>query len=119
MTEAFNSLVLTPPEEQVLHWVAQGYLVDEIAQQWRASVTASAAEIRRVYQKLRFDLQATALVAAAASRLIRPPRRFVLPPKGADPGTSCPVDMMCLAKRRPRCDAAGPAGPTHARETRA
>ncbi|HZE92429.1 MAG TPA: response regulator transcription factor [Rhizobacter sp.] len=61
MTEAFNSLVLTRSEEQVLHWVAQGYLVDEIAQQWRASVHSVGREIRRVYQKLRFDLQATAL----------------------------------------------------------
>lgn len=64
MTEAFNSLALTESEAQVLQWVAQGYLVDEIAAKWRESASSVGQEIRRVYQKLRFDLQAANLSLA-------------------------------------------------------
>jgi DNA-binding NarL/FixJ family response regulator len=61
MTEALNPLVLTGMERQILQWLAQGYLIDEIAQQWHASVHTVACGIRRVYQKLQFDIRANGL----------------------------------------------------------
>lgn len=64
-TEALNSLVLTGTEQAILQWVAQGYLIDEIAQQWQASVHSLACGIRRVYHKLQFDLRANSLSLAA------------------------------------------------------
>jgi DNA-binding NarL/FixJ family response regulator len=66
MTEALNPLVLTGTEQAILQWVAQGYLLDEIAQQWQASAHSLACGIRRVYQKLQFDLRATTLSLQAA-----------------------------------------------------
>jgi DNA-binding NarL/FixJ family response regulator len=66
MTEALNPLVLTGTEQAILQWVAQGYLIDEIAQQWQASVHSLACGIRRVYHKLQFDLRATSLSLQAA-----------------------------------------------------
>lgn len=52
---------LTGTEREILQWVARGYLIDEIAQQWQASVHSLACSIRRVYNKLQFDLRARAL----------------------------------------------------------
>ena len=65
MTEALNPLVLTGMERQILQWLAQGYLIDEIAQQWHASVHTVACGIRRVYQKLQFDIRANGLSLSA------------------------------------------------------
>jgi DNA-binding NarL/FixJ family response regulator len=59
MTESLNPLVLTGTEQEILQWVAQGYLIDEIAQQWQSSVHSVACGIRRVYHKLQFDLRAS------------------------------------------------------------
>lgn len=66
MTEALDPLVLTGVEQEILQWVAQGYLVDEIAQQWHASVHSVACGIRRVYNKLQFDQRASTLSLRAA-----------------------------------------------------
>jgi DNA-binding NarL/FixJ family response regulator len=66
MTEALDPLVLTGVEQEILQWVAQGYLVDEIAQQWHASVHSVACGIRRVYHKLQFDQRASTLSLRAA-----------------------------------------------------
>ena len=66
MTESLNPLVLTGVEEEILQWAAQGYLIDEIAQQWQASVHSVACGIRRVYHKLQFDRQASGLSLRAA-----------------------------------------------------
>lgn len=66
MTEALDPLVLTGVEQEILQWVAQGYLVDEIAQQWHASVHSVACGIRRVYNKLQFDQRAGTLSLRAA-----------------------------------------------------
>ncbi len=66
MTESLNPLVLTGPEQEILEWVAQGYLVDEIAQQWHSDVHAVACDIRRVYHKLQFDIRASGLSLKAA-----------------------------------------------------
>jgi DNA-binding CsgD family transcriptional regulator len=57
--------VLTGMERQILQWLAQGYLIDEIAQQWHASVHTVACGIRRVYQKLQFDIRANGLSLTA------------------------------------------------------
>ena len=64
MADALNPLVLTGTEREILQWVAQGYLIDEIAQQWHASVHTVACCIRRVYHKLQFDLRANGLSLA-------------------------------------------------------
>jgi DNA-binding NarL/FixJ family response regulator len=66
MTEALDPLVLTGVEQEILQWAAQGYLVDEIAQQWHASVHSVACGVRRVYHKLQFDRQASGLSLRAA-----------------------------------------------------
>jgi len=66
MTESLNPLVLTGVEQEILQWAAQGYLIDEIAQQWQASVHSVACGIRRVYNKLQFDRQASGLSLRAA-----------------------------------------------------
>jgi DNA-binding NarL/FixJ family response regulator len=66
MTESLNPLVLTGTEQEILQWAAQGYLIDEIAQQWQASVHSVACGIRRVYHKLQFDRQASRLALRAA-----------------------------------------------------
>ncbi|MEO8153170.1 MAG: response regulator transcription factor [Rhizobacter sp.] len=66
MTEALNPLVLTGTEQEILQWVAQGYLIDEIAQQWQSSAHSVACGIRRVYHKLQFDLRANGLSLKAA-----------------------------------------------------
>ena len=52
MSDALNPLVLTGTEREILQWVARGYLVDEIAQKWHASVHTVACGIRRVYRKM-------------------------------------------------------------------
>lgn len=64
MSDALNPLVLTGTEREILQWVARGYLIDEIAQQWHASVHTVACGIRRVYHKLQFDLRANGLCMA-------------------------------------------------------
>jgi len=61
MAEALNPLVLTGTEQEILQWAAQGYLIDEIAQQWQSSVHSVACGIRSVYHKLQFDRQASGL----------------------------------------------------------
>ena len=61
MSDALNPLVLTGTEREILQWIARGYLIDEIAQQWHASVHTVACGIRRVYHKLQFDLRANGL----------------------------------------------------------
>jgi DNA-binding NarL/FixJ family response regulator len=66
MTEALDPLVLTGVEQEILQWVAQGYLVDEIAQQWHASVHSVACGVRRVYHKLQFEQRASTLSLRAA-----------------------------------------------------
>jgi DNA-binding NarL/FixJ family response regulator len=66
VTESFDGLVLTGVEQEILQWAAQGYLIDEIAQQWHASVHSVACGIRRVYQKLQFDRRARSLTLQAA-----------------------------------------------------
>ncbi|MBX3619839.1 MAG: response regulator transcription factor [Rhizobacter sp.] len=66
MTESLDPLVLTGVEQEILQWVAQGYLIDEIAQQWHASVHSVACGIRRVYHKLQFDRRAGGLSLRAA-----------------------------------------------------
>jgi len=66
MTEALNPLVLTGTEQEILQWAAQGYLIDEIAQQWQSSVHSVACGIRRVYHKLQFDRAASSLSLRAA-----------------------------------------------------
>lgn len=62
--DPLNPLALTDTEREILERVAQGYLIDEIAQQWQASVHTVARGIRRVYQKLQFDLRASGLSLA-------------------------------------------------------
>lgn len=62
--DPLNPLALTDTEREILERVAQGYLIDEIAQQWQASVHTVARGIRRVYQKLQFDLRANGLSLA-------------------------------------------------------
>jgi len=64
MSDALNPLVLTGTEREILQWMAQGYLIDEIAQHWHASVHSLACSIRRVYNKLQFDLTASRLTLA-------------------------------------------------------
>jgi DNA-binding NarL/FixJ family response regulator len=66
MTESLNPLVLTGTEQEILQWAAQGYLIDEIAQQWQSSVHSVACGIRRVYHKLQFDRRASGLSLKAA-----------------------------------------------------
>jgi DNA-binding NarL/FixJ family response regulator len=66
ITESLNPLVLTGTEQAILQWAAQGYLIDEIAQQWQASVHSVACGIRGVYHKLQFDRSASALSLRAA-----------------------------------------------------
>lgn len=66
MTQALDPLVLTGTEQEILQWVAQGYLIDEIAQQWQASVHQLACGIRRIYQKLQHDRRASTLSLRAA-----------------------------------------------------
>ncbi len=66
MTESLNPLVLTGTERAILQWAAQGYLIDEIAQQWQSSVHTVACGIRRVYHKLQFDTAASGLSLRAA-----------------------------------------------------
>ncbi|HET7794523.1 MAG TPA: response regulator [Rhizobacter sp.] len=66
MTESLDPLVLTGTEQAILQWVAQGYLIDEIAQQWQSNVHTVACGIRAVYQKLQFDRRATGLSLKAA-----------------------------------------------------
>jgi DNA-binding NarL/FixJ family response regulator len=66
ITESLNPLVLTGTEQAILQWVAQGYLIDEIAQQWQASVHSVACGIRGVYHKLQFDRSASGLSLKAA-----------------------------------------------------
>ncbi|MBC7994088.1 MAG: response regulator transcription factor [Rhizobacter sp.] len=66
MTESLNPLVLTGTEQAILQWAAQGYLIDEIAQQWQSSVHTVACGIRRVYHKLQFDRAASGLSLQAA-----------------------------------------------------
>lgn len=66
MTESLNPLVLTGTEQAILQWAAQGYLIDEIAQQWQSSVHTVACGIRSVYHKLQFDRQASGLSLQAA-----------------------------------------------------
>ena len=62
--DPLDPLGLTNTEREILQQVAQGYLIDEIAQQWHASVHTVARGIRRVYQKLQFDLRASGLSLA-------------------------------------------------------
>ncbi len=66
IAEALDPLVLTGVEQEILHWAAQGYLIDEIAQQWHASVHSVACGIRRVYHKLQFERRASMLSLHAA-----------------------------------------------------
>ncbi|HEX3139809.1 MAG TPA: response regulator transcription factor [Rhizobacter sp.] len=66
MTESLNPLVLTDTEQEILHWAAQGYLIDEIAQQWQWSAHSVACGIRSVYHKLQFDRRASSLSLKAA-----------------------------------------------------
>lgn len=66
MTEAPNARGLTDTEQEILQWVAQGYLVEEIAQQWQTSVHRVGCAIRSVYCKLQFDLRASGLSLKAA-----------------------------------------------------
>ena len=54
-TEAFDSLVLTPTEREILQWLARGYLMYEIARQWHKSVHSIACRVRRVVHKLQFE----------------------------------------------------------------
>jgi DNA-binding NarL/FixJ family response regulator len=61
MTESFDSLVLTPTEREILQWLAQGYLIDEIARHWHKSVHSIAAGIRCVVNKLQFERRASHL----------------------------------------------------------
>jgi DNA-binding NarL/FixJ family response regulator len=64
-TEAFDSLVLTGTEKQVLEWLSQGYLVDEIAARWHSTVHNVACVVRCVVRKLQFDGRASGLALAA------------------------------------------------------
>ncbi len=66
ITESLNPLVLTAPEQEILQWAAQGYLIDEIAQQWQSSVHNVACGIRSVYHKLQFDWRASELTLKVA-----------------------------------------------------
>lgn len=56
---------LTGTEREILQRVAQGYLIDEIAQQWQASVHSVACGIRRVYLKLQCDASGGGMSLAA------------------------------------------------------
>jgi DNA-binding NarL/FixJ family response regulator len=55
---------LTGDEREILQQLAQGYLIDEIATKWHASVHSIACGIRGVLHKLQFDLRAGVLTAA-------------------------------------------------------
>lgn len=55
---------LTGTEREILQQLAQGYLVDEIASQWHASVHSVACGVRRVVMKLQFDLRGSGLSLA-------------------------------------------------------
>jgi len=55
---------LTGTERAILQQLAQGYLVDEIATTWHASVHSIACGVRRVYHKLQFDRRASGLSLA-------------------------------------------------------
>ncbi len=65
MTESFDTLVLTSIEREILQWLARGYLIDEIARHWHASVHSVACGIRRVVNKLQFERRASHLSLAA------------------------------------------------------
>lgn len=66
MADSLNPLLLTRPEQEILQWVAQGYLINEIAHHWHSDPHQVACEIRRVYHKLQFDLRASGLSLKAA-----------------------------------------------------
>jgi len=66
MTQSLDPLVLTGTEQEILQWVSQGYLIDEIAQQWQATVHQLACVIRHIYRKLQFDGRASGLRLHAA-----------------------------------------------------
>lgn len=62
--DAHGPFALTGTEREILRQLAQGYLIDEIAMKWHASVHSIACGIRRVYHKLQFDLRASGLSLA-------------------------------------------------------
>lgn len=62
--DAHGPCALTPDEREILQQLAQGYLIDEIATHWHASVHSIACGIRRVVHKLQFDLRAGGLSLA-------------------------------------------------------
>lgn len=60
-SDALDSLQLTRAEQALLMWVAQGYLIDEIADQWRTTPHDVGVGVRGVYHKLQFDRSASGL----------------------------------------------------------
>jgi DNA-binding NarL/FixJ family response regulator len=65
LTEAYNGLVLTQTEREVLQWLAQGYLVEEIATHWHDESNNDAhglgCVVRRVLHKLQYEQRANRL----------------------------------------------------------
>jgi DNA-binding NarL/FixJ family response regulator len=60
-TEAFDALVLTDFEREVLQWLARGFLIDEIARQWHTGTQQVGEGIRQAVTKLQFTRRASHL----------------------------------------------------------
>jgi len=60
-TDAFDALVLTHFEREVLQWLSRGFLIDEIARQWHTGTQPVGAGIRQAVTKLQFTRRASQL----------------------------------------------------------
>ncbi len=65
-TEAFDALLLTEFEREILQWLARGFLIDEIARQWQTGVHQIGSGIRQVVTKLQFTRRAGHLTLTGA-----------------------------------------------------
>jgi DNA-binding NarL/FixJ family response regulator len=62
--ESLNPLHPDATERLLLQWLADGYLVDEIARQFKLSGAEVKRRIRTLYRKLQYDLRAATLSLA-------------------------------------------------------
>jgi DNA-binding NarL/FixJ family response regulator len=63
--ESLNPLHPDATERLLLQWIADGYLVHEIARQFRLTPAEVGRRIRTLYRKLQYDLRAATLTLAA------------------------------------------------------
>jgi DNA-binding NarL/FixJ family response regulator len=54
---------LTRRENEILRWLAKGYLVEEVAEQWQTSLHSIGSSIRQVVRKMQFQSQPHGLCA--------------------------------------------------------